>query len=55
MEANKTYSFTTAMLDFFGKLPGQSTMDFAAELKVLNEDEKAFFRAGLISFGYKLI
>ena len=55
MEANKTYSFTTAMLDFFGKLPGQSTMDFATELKALTDADKAEFRAGLVAYGYKLI
>lgn len=55
MEANKTYSFTTAMLDYFGKLPGQSTMDFAQELKGLSDADRAEFRAGLIGLGYKLV
>jgi hypothetical protein len=55
MDANKIYSLTTAMLDYFGKLPGQSTSQFAEELKALTDADKAYFRGALIALGYKLI
>jgi hypothetical protein len=55
MDANKVYSITTACLDFFGKLPGQSTSDFAQELKALTEADKAEFKAALIAIGYKIM
>jgi hypothetical protein len=54
MEKDKNYSLTTACLDFFGKLPGQSTLDFANELKQLTEADKAEFKAALQALGYKI-
>jgi hypothetical protein len=44
--------FTKQMLDFFGRLPGQSAMQFAAELKALSEQDKRDFAAMLTEAGY---
>lgn len=44
-------SFIIAMKDFFGLHAGQSAAGFMAEIKALDDAEKAFFRAGLISSG----
>lgn len=41
-------SFITGMLAFFGKLPGQSAMDFGKELKALSHTEKAEFHSMLV-------
>ena len=51
---DKSYSLTTAMLDYFGKHPGQSTAEFAQELKALTDADKAEFRAALIKLGYRI-
>ena len=51
---DKAYSLTTAMLDYFGKHPGQSTAEFAQELKALTDADKAEFRAALIKLGYRI-
>ena len=55
MEPGKTYSLVTAMLDFFGKKPNQSTSEFAQEMKGLNEADRAEIKANLISRGYKIV
>jgi hypothetical protein len=47
-------SLPTACIHFFGKLPGQTTVEFAAELKKLTDADKAEFRAALIKLGYPL-
>lgn len=55
MDTSKTYSYPLAMLDFFGKRPGNdSTADFMAELKALTDTDKAEFREMLTAKGYKL-
>ena len=54
MDPNRTYSLTTAMLDFFGKKPGQSVADLAAEFKALTVADKVEFKAALIKLGYKI-
>lgn len=41
-EATKV-SRTKLMKDFFGLLPGQTTVQFAAEIKALSEEERAWF------------
>lgn len=54
MNTDKTYaSFTTAMLDFFGKAEGQSLSDFGKELKALSPADREYFFKGLQGVGYK--
>ncbi len=43
--------FVKAMKDFFGLRPGQSTMQFGAELRELSHEEKLNFAQGLRSIG----
>ena len=50
----KQATFAAAMKEFFGLKPGQSLQGFAAELKALSDEEKAFFRAGLEQNGYQI-
>ena len=44
-------SFVKAMKDFFGLLPGQSVMQFGAELKTLSDAEKHEFASALRASG----
>ena len=58
-DGTKPMGFMTAMKDFFGfkTMPDGSTQNlsaFSAEVKALNDAEKAFFREGLIANGYVL-
>lgn len=46
-------TFVQAMLDFFGRLPGQSLMDFHTEIKALTPEDRAYFTAGLAGIGYQ--
>jgi hypothetical protein len=43
--------FVKAMKDFFGLLPGQSVIQFGAELRALSHEEKLDFAKGLRSIG----
>ncbi len=43
--------FVKAMKDFFGLLPGQSILQFGAELRALSHEEKLEFAQGLRSLG----
>jgi hypothetical protein len=43
--------FVKAMRDYFGLLPGQSLLQFGAELKALSYEEKLDFVQGLRSVG----
>ena len=43
--------FVRAMKDYFGLLPGQSIMQFGADLKTLSPEEKLDFAKGLRSIG----
>lgn len=52
--ANKQLSFPAAMKDFFGAQPGQTLTGFMAELKALDEKDRAYFRAGLEQNGYAI-
>ena len=49
-----SWSFTGAMLDFFGKLPGMTAMDFQKELKALDTADRTYFRDQLATVGYKV-
>lgn len=48
-------TFTKAMMQYFGKLPGQTLGQFAEELKALNESDRAYFKAGLEQNGYTIV
>jgi hypothetical protein len=49
----KAMSFMLAMMDYFKK-PGQTTAEFAAEYRKLDDADKAEFRALLETVGYKI-
>jgi hypothetical protein len=44
-------SFVKAMKDFFGLLPGQTVLQFGAEIRALSYEEKLDFVQGLRSLG----
>jgi hypothetical protein len=50
----KPNTFTSAMKDFFGLLPDQKLMEFAAELKTLDAAAREEFRKGLVQNGYPI-
>lgn len=54
MEHGKVYSLVTAMLDFFGKKPNQTTGEFAQEMKGLTEADRAEFKEDLKARGYNI-
>ena len=43
--------FVKAMKDYFGLLPGQSVIQFGAELRALSYEEKLTFASGLRAIG----
>ena len=45
-------SFVRQMLDYFGMLPGQSSMQFAAELRALTVEDKREFAGMLCAAGF---
>lgn len=53
MDTNKVYTLTSALLDYFGKKPGQSNTEFLEELRDLTSEDKAYFRVELERVGYK--
>jgi hypothetical protein len=55
MDTSQPKSFTAAMKDYFGFKPEQKLGEFVAEIKALNDAEKAFFAEGLRSVGYTLL
>ena len=48
-------SFPQAMMDFFGKKPEHTTVEFMAELKALTDGDKAELRVLLKEVGYGLL
>ncbi len=54
MDTSQPKSFTSAMKDYFGFKPEQTLGGFVAELKQLTEEDKKFFKAGLIAVGYTI-
>jgi hypothetical protein len=48
-------TFTKAIVEFFGKKPGQSTGDFMAEIKALDDKDRAYFKAEFAKIGYEII
>ena len=51
----KEMSFGMAMMNFFGKLPGQTAGDFLKELQALTAKDKADYTAMLEGIGYKIV
>lgn len=49
---DKNMSFMGAMRHFFGMLPDQKLTEFAAEIKALSPEDRAYFQAGLEANGY---
>lgn len=47
-------SFTKAVLDYFGRKPDQSAGDFAAELRALDDKDRAYFRAEFAKIGIEV-
>jgi hypothetical protein len=48
----KSMGFVPAMLDYFGRLSGETAVQFRDELKALTDDDRKFFREGLATVGY---
>jgi len=55
MDTTKTHTFMSACRDFFGLKEGQTSMDFAKEVKALTEADRAEITAGLNGQGYKIV
>ena len=51
---NKTKTLLGALMDFFGKKPGQTLQDFSAEMKTLTDADRAYFKAELEKVGYQI-
>jgi hypothetical protein len=51
---NAPMSFMAACRDFFGMKPNQRPLEFGAEIKALNEAERAYFRVELEKLGYTI-
>lgn len=50
----KSMSFVAACLDFFGKKPGQSSVDFMQEIRQLTTEDRAELTKLLPSVGYEI-
>jgi hypothetical protein len=44
-------SFTKAILDYFGKKPGQTAMELQAEIKALTPDDREYFKREFAKIG----
>lgn len=51
----KKLSFMAACKDFFGLKSGQTSMDFAKEIKELTEEDRKDIRLGLEQNGYEIL
>lgn len=45
MASAATVTFTKACVEYFGKKPGQTLMEFQKELKDLGPEDRAYFKA----------
>ena len=52
MTASKSLTFPAAMKDFFGLRSGQTLQDFMAEIRALDQSDRAYFKKGLEQNGY---
>lgn len=55
MTALEKVSFVTACNRFFGRKPGQTTGEFAVELRALTEKDKADLIAMFPSVGFEIV
>lgn len=51
----KKMTFMQACRDYFGLLPGQSSMDFGREVKALNDTDRKEIIEGLVKQGYEIM
>lgn len=51
----KKLGFFAAMMDFFGKKEGQTSLEFMKEVKELTDLERAQFKGWLSDSGYEII
>lgn len=49
---DKVTSFMVAMKDFFGLKDSQTLTGFNAEIKMLTDDDREYFKKGLREIGY---
>jgi len=54
MDTSSPKSLVGALRDFFGLKPEQTLSGFMAEVKALNEAERAFFKTELEKAGYTI-
>jgi uncharacterized protein YcgL (UPF0745 family) len=54
MNKQEIKSFPAAVMDYFGKKPGQSNLEFMQELRALTDEDKAELRELLKGQGYPL-
>lgn len=48
-------TFTKAILEFFGKKPGQTLQDFQVELKALTSEDREYFKREFEKIGIQII
>ena len=48
-------TFTKAIVEYFGKKPGQTTNEFMQELKALTDEDRAYFKREFAKIGYEII
>lgn len=51
----KQLTLIAAMRDYFGILPGKTSMDFMAEIKALTAADRDWFKANLPNVGYEIV
>lgn len=51
---DKEVSFMQACVNHFGKKPGETSLEFMAEIKALNNADRTEISNGLIWLGYKI-
>lgn len=47
-------TFTAALVDFFGKQPGQSVGEFMQEIKALTQEDRAYFKREFVKVGIEI-
>ena len=48
-------TFAAACMEYFGKKPGQSSLDFMKEIKELTSDDRAYFIKLFPSVGIEIV
>ena len=47
-------TFTKALVEFFGKKPGQTPGEFMLEIKALTPDDRAYFKREFLKVGIEV-